>query len=191
MTQTATIQRPTRFNNELWRKETYCHNHWWQGDYCYYGAHYLNEEPQEVKEVEQAAPQPEEQPVATGTIHDGYYTVSLDGDKHRTFRLSTQPDDAHFAPGKQVIAFLGGSDNQSDYVNFGFVINGQVALWRRFTHGYQNVIDAAKYLLSGNHEEAGQMYAQESKNCYICNRLLTTPESVAAGIGPTCASKVA
>ncbi len=35
------IELPTRFNEELFRKETYCHNHWWYGDTCLYGAHAL------------------------------------------------------------------------------------------------------------------------------------------------------
>ncbi len=34
-------ERPTRFNQELWRKETYCCGHWWAGDCCLYGNHKL------------------------------------------------------------------------------------------------------------------------------------------------------
>jgi hypothetical protein len=37
--------------------------------------------------------------------------------------------------------------------------------------------------------EAGKAYALASGCCYICNRLLTTPESIADGIGPVCAAK--
>lgn len=219
-------QRPTRFNTELFRKETYCHGHWWAGDTCLYGAHSLTEE---VKEVEtESAPHVEEQSAYAdrlhngvtldryntavesqnseeslvrreqerarqlAAIHDGFYTVLLPGDKHRTFRLQTQGPDASFAPGKQIIGFLAGSDNTHDYVNFAFIIDGEIKLWRRFLHGYEMVVGAACYLVSGNHaDEAGKMYAKESGNCYICNRMLTTPESLAVGIGPTCARKVA
>lgn len=131
----------------------------------------------------------EEQP--TVALHDGYYTVALEDDKHRTFRLRTQDEDDTFAPGKQIIGFLAGASNESDYVNFAFVIDGEIRLWSKFRHGYEKVIAAARHLASGHADEAGKMYAQESGNCYICNRTLTTPESIAAGIGPTCAKKAA
>ena len=69
------------------------------GDTCLYGAHSLVEE-----ETAQAAPQIEEEQQAVAeaeaivqqaqaptSIHDGYYTVMVDGDhKYRTFRLRTQ-----------------------------------------------------------------------------------------------------
>jgi Family of unknown function (DUF6011) len=204
MTTTATTtiatptQRPTRFNPELFRKETYCHSHWWHGDTCLYGAHSLVEE-----ETAQATPHADEQQAiaeaeaivqqaqAPTSIHDGFYTIVMDGDhKHRTFRLRTQADDEHFAPGRQILGFLAGSDNESDYVNFAFIVDGEIKLWSRFRHGYDNVIASARYLISGDHQAAGRAYARESKNCYICNRLLTTVESIAAGIGPTCASRL-
>lgn len=33
--------RPTRYNRELWRKETYCCGHWWSRGFCLYGNHDL------------------------------------------------------------------------------------------------------------------------------------------------------
>jgi hypothetical protein len=33
--------RPTRFNRELWRNETFCCHHWWPGNACHYGNHAL------------------------------------------------------------------------------------------------------------------------------------------------------
>ena len=121
-------------------------------------------------------------------VHDGYFTVA-DGKQHRTFRIHTQPQDAAFAPGKTIIAYLAGSDNTSDYINFAFVGNERIFPWKRFTTGYDHILAAARYLVQGNHEQAGKMYAQASGNCYRCNRLLTTPESVAAGLGPYCRNK--
>ena len=125
------------------------------------------------------------------TIRDGFYTIAH-GTSHKTFRLQTQPADADFAPGKQVIGYLAGSDNTSDYRNFAFVIDGTIRPWKRYQSGYEQVLQAAKYLVSGpseSHEKAGLMYAMQSKCCYRCNRLLTTPESVVAGLGPTCRNK--
>jgi hypothetical protein len=34
-------RRATRWNAELWRRETFCHGHWWAGDTCLYGGHAL------------------------------------------------------------------------------------------------------------------------------------------------------
>jgi hypothetical protein len=128
---------------------------------------------------------------ATQTIHDGYFTVALDYG-HRTFRIRTQDQDAQFAPGKQIVSFLNGTDNTSDYTSFAFIIDGRLVPWKRFQSGYHRTMEAARFLISpGSHQSlAGQRYAQGSGNCYICNRMLTTPESIAAGIGPTCASRI-
>jgi len=130
-------------------------------------------------------------PVAISTIHDGYYTVKINHE-HRTFRVQTQAPGASFAPGKQVIGFLRGSDNVADYVNFAFIDDGRLVVWKRFQQGYHLTIEAARFLVEDRsiQEAAGKVYAQASGNCYICNRLLTTPESIEAGIGPTCASRL-
>ena len=121
-------------------------------------------------------------------IAAGFYTVVI-GNTHRTFRVRTDEPDSLFAPSYQVIAFLGGPDNTSDYVGFAFVGNDRIFPWKRLSIGYDHIIAAARYLVVGNHEQAGKMYAMQAGNCYRCNRLLTTPESIAAGLGPVCAGR--
>ncbi len=121
--------------------------------------------------------------------HDGFYTVQ-GHHGHYTYRLRTNDADASFAPGKQIIAYLAGPMNESDYINFAFVIDGRIVAWKRFQQGYERILAAARFLVAGKADEAGKCYAMQSGNCYICNRTLTIPESVAAGIGPTCASKL-
>ena len=126
---------------------------------------------------------------ATAThIHNGFYTV-ITGNTHRTFRIHTQPKDASFAPGKQVIGYLHGPDNGRDYRGFGFIQGGKLVPWKRFQASY-DLLAVARFLLESDGTEAGKEYAKQSGNCYVCNRLLTTPESIAAGIGPTCASRI-
>jgi Family of unknown function (DUF6011) len=117
---------------------------------------------------------------------DGFYTVIFQGG-YRTFRVSTNDEDASFAPGKQVIAFLG---RDAEYVSFAFVIEGKLVPWKRFRDGYKLVLDAARFLIEGDMERAGKMYAKRSGNCWRCGRVLTTPQSIADGIGPVCASKL-
>ena len=126
-------------------------------------------------------------PAQTG-IADGFYTI-VSGNTHRTFRVRTNAPDSPFAPNKQAIAYLAGPDNTSDYINFAFVGTDRVFPWKRFSTGYDHIIAAARYLVAGDHDAAGKMYAVQSGCCYRCNRLLTTPESVAAGLGPYCRNK--
>ncbi len=123
----------------------------------------------------------------TPNLHDGFYTIAWQG-QHRTFKVHRQPFDSNFAPGKQVISFL--ASNGSVYTGFGFLVNGQIVPWKRFRSGYDTIIAAAQFLVQSDHDAAGKMYAQQSGNCYVCNRLLTDPASIAAGIGPTCARRI-
>ena len=127
-------------------------------------------------------------PATTPPIPDGYYTVAFRGG-HRTFRLRTSDLESDFAPGKQVIAFLSGPNNEGNYTGFGFVRDGQVIPWKRFRTGHQTILAAARFLVNGDHAEAGKRYARQSGHCSRCNRMLTKPESIATGIGPTCAGR--
>lgn len=124
-------------------------------------------------------------------MHDGFYTV-VTGEKHFTYRVFTQDASASFAPGKQIIGFLRGTDNTQDYVNFAFVDGSVLRIWKKYARGKFNVIEQAKFLVGDRDGQtiAGKQYAIQSGNCYICNRLLTTPESIEAGIGPVCASRL-
>lgn len=134
-------------------------------------------------------------------IANGTYTIKNNktGD-HRTFKISTQPDDASFAPGQRIIELLIGENNETDYKGFGFVTEDGIKVWKRF----QGTKDQASL-----HEKYAQMvwsmgtlgtaspYLAKglelflTKNCLRCNRKLTTPESIERGIGPECAAKLA
>lgn len=112
----------------------------------------------------------------------GYFTVVRDG-SHRTFRVRRQALDSQFAPGKVVVALLTGSDNTSSYTGIGFVGEASVTLWKKAQgKGLEEWLD----VLLANPSDAGKAYALESGNCFVCNRLLTDPESIEAGIGPVC-----
>lgn len=143
-------------------------------------------------------------------FYDGEFTFANDGTgQRRTFRLQTMPADAEFAPGARVVSVLTGPDNERDYRGFAFVVEGDVglALWRRFKDdpeflAYVAMMEA--YFLKAcrrgfkrsdnseglDHVPSGNRYSvSESRRCVRCGRLLTTPESIAAGIGPVCAEK--
>jgi hypothetical protein len=132
--------------------------------------------------------EPVSQPPATpaSTLRDGTYTVVMAGAR-RTLKVHT-PKRGNFA-GKQIISYLSGSDNESDYTGCAFVNGDRVSMWKRF-RGESTLARACELLLNPEAAKAaGLEYAMESGNCYVCSRKLTVPASIYAGIGPICAEK--
>lgn len=110
---------------------------------------------------------------------------------HLTFKVrQPKPDAPHF------VSVMTGTDNESSYTFLGTVFNGAdyrhgrnsrigtdapsaqafVWLWRNVTANGAIPVDGAELLPSGK--------------CCRCGRTLTTPESIAAGIGPECAGRL-
>ncbi|RKZ78523.1 MAG: hypothetical protein DRQ35_05840 [Gammaproteobacteria bacterium] len=121
--------------------------------------------------------------------HNGVITVenTVRG-THRTFRIKTQKADANFAPGERILSLLTGADNTSSYTQIAFVKeDGRVFLWGRFkTEQHQSLV---RVLQEPDHYRSlGCVYHYEGR-CRVCNRLLTTPESIRSGIGPVCANR--
>lgn len=112
--------------------------------------------------------------------------------EYRTFRIST----AKKMDNKQIISILAGPDNEYDYQGFGFISDTGINVWKK----YKQDTDATKWLyyamliesllnIRQNTIKADKYTMQLSKRCMVCNRPLTTPESLERGIGPECASK--
>jgi hypothetical protein len=120
-------------------------------------------------------------------VADGYYTVVGPKGGHRTLRITTIDDNGT----KQWLAYLSGADNVGDYKSVGFVNGNEVSLFSKYLGQYADIMAAARFLVKNvdKLDECGRQYAIRSGKCYRCNRLLTTPESVARGLGPICASK--
>ena len=121
--------------------------------------------------------------------HNGCITVenTVRG-THRTFQIRTQSEDSSFAPGERVIGLLVGPDNESDYQNFGFVKpDGSVRIWSRFRGTeYTSLVRVLQHV--AHYESLGCVYHIEGR-CRVCNRKLTTPESVESGLGPVCGGR--
>lgn len=121
-------------------------------------------------------------------VEDGTYTVT-NGVTHRTVRIKTCKSGT-FA-GKRIAELLIGQDNENDYNGFAFVDAHGFKMWKKYTvngkvnENWQSLINA----ILNDPSEAGKLYALRSGKCCKCNRTLTTPESIAAGIGPECAKK--
>lgn len=123
------------------------------------------------------------------SVPDGRYTVVFETGEYKTVRVSRQNKDADFMPGRVLLSYLSGSDNDTDYTRFGHVDEqGSVRIWKKH-QGVASLSEAVKVLL-GDPKAASKAYAAESGCCGVCGRTLTTPESLAAGIGPVCMEKV-
>jgi len=121
--------------------------------------------------------------------HNGLFTVkSLRTGDHRTFRVKTQPADSNFAPGKRVLSYLYGPNNTQDYRGFAFIEDGRILPWRSASAVCKQYVTMLENL--DEHERCNRIEVHVSTRCRICNRTLTTPESVKSGIGPICEGRL-
>ena len=107
----------------------------------------------------------------------------------KTFKLSTVRNEKSGLHGKRILAYLSGPENSSDYTGFAFVESGDrkqpIRVWSKFKFG--EMPDWANILLElVNGAEIPAWIIQAATTCVMCNRLLTTPESIRNGIGPIC-----
>ena len=126
-------------------------------------------------------------------IYNGKYTVrNKTTGEHRTFQIKTQKEEARFKSGCRLIALLRGPDNQSDYTGFGEIENDSIKVWysKRGKNGKRSEYEWFARMIIGlvNEDETWCKHYElmVSRNCMKCNRELTTPESIEAGIGPIC-----
>lgn len=85
------------------------------------------------------------------------------------------------------VELLAGPDNETSYMYLGVIrAAGKFELTRKSRAGW----DAPSVLAFGwltHHWEDGRIEVWHDGTCGRCGRKLTVPESVASGIGPTCA----
>jgi hypothetical protein len=125
--------------------------------------------------------------------HNGYITVENPATGgHRTFKVTT----AKSGPleGKRIVSLLSGPD-RDDYAcwtGFGFVgEDGNVVLWKSYRElGKGAWAFYARSLSNPVHYAVtkGLRYWFAGR-CRRCGRVLTRPDSIAAGIGPECAGQ--
>jgi hypothetical protein len=125
------------------------------------------------------------------TIRNGCYTVRnrQTGD-HRTFRIATRT----WKDGKthRVLELLTGPSNTDDYLAIGFAGDTPADLrpWRSAMAKAPQVgplVQSLRAAMDPAHPWHHQLELHLAATCRRCNRLLTTPESIEAGIGPECA----
>lgn len=143
---------------------------------------------------------------ARAVIPSGTFTIASPSGEHRTLRIRRRRSGD--LKGKRVLGLLTGPQNTSDYTEFAFVENDWVFVWGKFRgrtggrhqlgrydeHGewstFSRVAAGLLDLLSkdGVLRKKGFTLA-ESRVCGRCGRALTTPESIAIGLGPECATR--
>lgn len=126
-------------------------------------------------------------------IFNGRYTIESASGQHRTFEIRTQKPDADFAPGKRILSILTGPDNTANYKGFAFVDEAGIHVWASRAKQSDLYEIYAEQLWSlaldgafSPFVEVGYRLLMEGR-CVVCNRPLTTPESIRSGIGPICA----
>jgi hypothetical protein len=130
-----------------------------------------------------------DQQVEQKTVPDGFYQVIFDESTTSfIFRVRTHGAGEKVRPGQQVIA-LARRYGSRTFINFGIIQGGVVALqfvrWK--DQAYNAAVLESAQIALGDTEKAGQCYARSFGRCYVCNRTLTDPHSLATGIGPDCA----
>ena len=128
----------------------------------------------------------------TPVIADGYYTVDGVpelGGGHVTLRIRTIKNSERYEEGTQVAAYLFGPDNTSDYQRFAIVKGSNAYSFKDYrSESHDRQRRALRYLLDhpSLRDELGRRFAQQSGNCYKCNKMLTDPTSIELGIEPIC-----
>lgn len=112
----------------------------------------------------------------------------------RTFCIRTRHGGCNFAPNKRTLSVLNGPDNVSNYQMFAFVEDDGFRVFNKYKYIDTNKLSIYQWyakmlweaLTNPNSKFANDYEIMISKTCRICNRVLTTPESISLGIGPEC-----
>lgn len=119
---------------------------------------------------------------------NGYYTSVFGNAKHITFKIEIGKKRS--LKGKRIIGYMVGTSNTGPYEPFGFVHGNFINVFNTFRAQQPadlvSRVEAGLKILKGDFFAAGKAYAVRYRNCFVCNRELTNPESVEAGIGPEC-----
>jgi hypothetical protein len=127
-------------------------------------------------------------------IHNGVFTLTSPKSGHRTFQIKTLRKGP--LKDKRIVSLLIGPNNEADYQGFGFVSNDGIALWNKCRGFGSPYLDYADVLWSlATEGEDGRYYKAGyrmlvSGTCVRCNRKLSTPESLARGLGPECFGRI-
>jgi hypothetical protein len=123
----------------------------------------------------------------TGEIIEGTHTIVFEGGEyagqHVTIEALYQGADENFMPGRMILSYLSGSDNEGDYTQFAHVgENGLINVWKKH-RGNARLAEAVK-VLAGDPRATMLAYGRMSRRCGKagCGRKLTHPDSIERGM---------
>lgn len=130
--------------------------------------------------------------VTLAIVPDGRYRVTLPSGESIALYIKLAGQDSKLA-GSRVISTRSGGDEWMGVAHISAA--GDLRLWRSCAGALRDrVRDAVNVLDQAKTEDewlvAGLAFAQEGSECFRCGKDLDTPESLAAGYGPTCADKL-
>lgn len=140
-------------------------------------------------------PPPESLPstVQGEAVPDGTYTVVFNEESpHDRITLRFHSPRMGNWKGKQLVDYLYGPNNESDYRRFANRTNDGYRVWKKY-RDEGSLVQGLKYMVGASgdfHAIAGHLFAMESSCCYRCGRKLTVPASIYRGLGPECAKIV-
>lgn len=110
--------------------------------------------------------------------------------KRYTFKVKKAPTGSVY-----FVSLMTGPDNEGDFTYLGIIGTGDnftLTYKSQMTYDSEPVkaITFALHWLKYNKEVHPELEIWHSGRCGRCNRRLTVPESIAAGIGPECAGKM-
>lgn len=118
--------------------------------------------------------------------HAIFTVTNLNTGKSFTYRITTAPGKPHF------VSVLTGPDNTSDYTFIGTIFEQQT-----FRHSLKSGVgkDAQsvrsfEWLWNHIDQLPSNVKLSHCGYCARCGKTLTTPESIEAGMGPTCSKIV-
>lgn len=122
---------------------------------------------------------------------NAFLTVSNGKGEHFTYKIRL-----HEKSGRHYANVLKGPDNYSNYKDLalykpalGDLMPNVYARYGVNSKEYR-VLHWAVAIIHGRRECPEGWQIQHAGKCCVCARKLTTPESIAAGIGPTCAARM-
>jgi hypothetical protein len=121
------------------------------------------------------------------------FTVDNGKGEHYTFKATTKDG---YQQGTKVtfLSVLTGPDNTSDFTYLGMINSGEVTLTKKSKYNADSKLyKVAKWAVRQvyhNLDLPEGYNIQHAGKCGKCGRKLTTPQSIATGLGPKCAASL-
>jgi hypothetical protein len=122
------------------------------------------------------------------------FTVDNGRGDWQTYKVAKSRDEANPV---YFVSVMDGPDNQSSYAYIGLLDpnSGEMRVTRKSRyaedHRFVRIARFALRVVFGKQELPAGYDVKHAGRCGRCNRMLTTPESLASGIGPECAGRIA